>query len=551
MSSNKNTIDFLHNHELSILSIEQEKICSICNIEIYSNSTIYSCEQCSLIICPQCIQIIYLIPKNPIPLQYLKLKNVLSHNNKCKSNFMLILNKSSKCDECNSEDKFLMFCRTCENFNLCLKCFAKTSNDKISFSYFIHEHPMKELNMGTEYVCDICEKKGNYLFSSFQCAKCNFDICEECYDNIISIEQPIKNYNYLQLKNVINFKCEICEKNYKEKKDENGNTINNFMLTDGKCSMCLDCFYNNKTIKYEIVNYRKIYNKLFFDSGNLLKENEELKNENQKVKVIITRLIDIIQKEREKKKNNNNNDSDSDNDNDNDKRDSSDKESDNKNNNNKFNDDKKDKNYKNNNNKNGNNNRFNNEKVECINEKKEDVEFTKGKNEEIEKLLKMIKEKENEVKKNKEEMNQKLNKLYNSKDQSEKKMNEEMNLLRAKINNNNKNNNNNNANGNPVIIEDNSNFMELKNQIDEKNLKIEELNKLIIEKQKTIEQSEKLMAEKEKSFHSLNKNYNEVNQNYIKLIKKHKDEKNKVEQLIKHFDIKKDVQNEIFKFTKI
>ena len=543
MSSYKNTIDFLHNHDLSILSIDQEKICSICNIEIYSNSTIYLCEKCSLIICPQCIQMIYLIPQNQIPLQYLKLKNLLSHNKQCKSNFMIISNKNAKCNECNSEDKFLMFCRTCENFNLCLKCFAKSSNDKISFSYYIHEHPMKELNMATVHVCDICEKKGNFLFSSFQCLKCDFDICEECFDNIISIEQPIKNYNFLKLKDVKNFKCEICKKYYDEKKDENGDIINNFMLTDGECSICLDCFYNNKKIQFEIVNNRKTYHKLFFDSGNLLKENEELKNENQKVKVIITRLIEIIEKERDKKNNNNDDKDKSDN-------------SDNENINNIIlNNDMKDNNYKNNNNQINNNNTNNYAKeveeveevdtiaMECKIENKEDEGTTNGQKEEIEKLLSIIKEKENEVKKNKEEMNQKLNRLYNSKDQNEKKMKEEMNLLKKKINNN-------NSNGNPVIIENNSNLMELKNQINEKELKIEELNNLINEKDKKMAESEKIIKEKEKDYNSMSKSYTEVNNNYIKLIKKHREKKKKVDQLIKHFDIKGDILNQIFNLKK-
>ena len=263
MSSSHNTIDFLHNHELLIISIEQEKVCSICNIEIYTNSTIYLCNICPLIICSQCIQMIYLIKQNQIPSEYLKLKNVLSHKNNCKSDFMIISNSNSKCDECNSEDKILMFCNTCQKFNLCIKCFAKSSNDKISFSYYIHQHPMKELNMTTEHVCDICEKKGDFLFSSFQCEKCDFDICEECYDKIISIEQPIKNYNFLQLKDIKDFKCRICKKYYEEKKDENGNIINNFMLTDGDCNICLDCFFDFNQVKYNIVNNRKIFQNYF------------------------------------------------------------------------------------------------------------------------------------------------------------------------------------------------------------------------------------------------------------------------------------------------
>ena len=73
---------------------------------------------------------------------------------------MFISNKISIYIQCNSEVKFVIFWRTCENFNLYSKCFEKKLNDKISFSYFIHEHLMKELNMSTENVYNICKKSG-------------------------------------------------------------------------------------------------------------------------------------------------------------------------------------------------------------------------------------------------------------------------------------------------------------------------------------------------------------------------------------------------------
>ena len=38
---NENTLNFLHNHELKILLNEEENICSICNIRINKDLTMY------------------------------------------------------------------------------------------------------------------------------------------------------------------------------------------------------------------------------------------------------------------------------------------------------------------------------------------------------------------------------------------------------------------------------------------------------------------------------------------------------------------------------
>jgi hypothetical protein len=472
---NENTLNFLHNHELKILLNEEENICSICNIRINKDLTMYLCEKCSLIICPQCIHMLYLIPKYQIKNN--NLKEILSHNSNCKPNYIIISNNFLKCNQCNnSEDNFLMNCKTCKNFNLCMKCFSKSSNRKIAFSFYIHEHPMKEVKMDSHHMCDICEKPGNYLFSSFQCKKCDLDICENCLDKMISIKQPIKHYNFLELKKVKSFYCNECENEFSEKeKDDDFN----YMFSDGYNCFCINCFYKNKKINYEIVNNREIFNTFFFDSGLLINENEELKKQNEKIKTILGQVIELLEKE--KKKNNNGNED----------------------------------------NKMG------------INELKDEndklKEGIKNAEEKINELNLMIKDKENDIIINKKEMNKKLNQLYNSKDQIEKLMKEEISVLKSKITGD---------YDNKLKEENTVKNKHSENEINKMNLKIDELNKLIIQKDLEMEKLNNLIIEKEKANAKADKLYKEVNGNYMKLIKKHKEEKKKIDQLIKHFDIK-------------
>ena len=210
---------------------------------------------------------IYLISKFQISSNYLK--QISSHKTKCKPNYMIISNKNLTCNECrNSNDEFFMKCNTCKNFILCIKCLSKSSNEKISFSNYIHEHPMKELKMDGHHICDICTKSGNFSFSSFQCKKCDLDICENCLDKMISIEQPIAHFdNFVELKKVNSFFCDECNTEFKEKEEDNEF---NYKFSDGCKSICIDCFYKNKKINYKIVNYREIFNALFFDSSRFI-----------------------------------------------------------------------------------------------------------------------------------------------------------------------------------------------------------------------------------------------------------------------------------------
>ena len=483
LNLNKNPLNFLHEHELKILLNEEENICSICNIEIYKDSNIYSCEICSLIICPQCIQMLYLIPKYQIPLKKQNLKTISSHNKNCNSNYMIISNDSFKCNECNnSNDNFLMYCNTCENFYLCIKCFSKSSNEKISFSNYIHEHPMKELKMDGDHLCDICKKSGNFSFSSFQCKKCDLDICEHCLDKMISIKQPLEDYDdFFEFKKVKSFYCNECDTEFKEKEKKNEF---NYMFSDGFNSICIDCFYENKKIDYEIVNNREIFNALFFDSSRFINENEELKKENEKFQFLIQQIIILYSIER--KKNNNENEEDN----------------------------------------------MGIKELKIENEQLK--EKLKNNEEKINELNSLVKEKENDVKKNKEEMNKKLNQLYNSKDQIEKKMKEEITLLKSKINNENI------SKGNNKLKPNN-----LENEINKQNLKIEKLEKLINEKELDTKKLNQLIVEKEKQAAIEMKKYNEINKNYGELIKRLKEEKEKIKKLIQHFEINTDNIGEI------
>ena len=64
---------------------------------------------------------------------------------------------------------------------------------------------MKELKIGSYHICDIYKENVNFLFSSFQCKNCDFNICEKNLDKIIAIKQSIKQIYFLEFKKVKSF----------------------------------------------------------------------------------------------------------------------------------------------------------------------------------------------------------------------------------------------------------------------------------------------------------------------------------------------------------
>ena len=299
-------IKVLHYHDLKVIKNEKEQNCSICDNPININTIIFSCEECSLNICPPCLQMLYLINEYKIPLSKLKLKNLLNHNKKCKPNFIIIPNENTEkqCDECkSSNNNFMLFCDTCKNFHLCLKCYSKSSNEKIALSYYFHEHPMKEIIMDNNHICDLCNGRGDFSFSSFQCKICDLDICEKCLDKLIIINQPINSSDkFLEFKKNKFFSCTKCKKDFKEERE------NEFcyMLSNDDMNLCIDCYCSNKKVNYEILNHRKNYITLFSNSisTDLINENESLRNNNSKLKLLLDALF--IELLKEKKKNDEN-----------------------------------------------------------------------------------------------------------------------------------------------------------------------------------------------------------------------------------------------------
>jgi hypothetical protein len=245
---------------------------------------------------------LYLINEYKIPLSKLKLKNLLNHNKNCKSNFIIIPNENTEkqCDECkSSNNNFMLFCDTCKNFNLCLKCYSKSSNEKIALSYYFHEHPMKEIIMDNNHVCDLCNGKGDFSFSSFQCKICDLDICEKCLDKLIVINQPINSSNkFLEFKKNKFFSCTKCKNDFKEERENEFC----FMLSNDDMNLCIDCYCSNKKVNYEILNHRKNYITLFSNSisTDLINENESLRNNNSKLKLLLDALFIELLKEKKK-----------------------------------------------------------------------------------------------------------------------------------------------------------------------------------------------------------------------------------------------------------
>ena len=536
-------IKVLHYHDLKVIKNEKEQNCSICDNPINNDTIIFSCEECSLNICPPCLQMLYLINEYKIPLSKLKLKNLLNHNKNCKPNFIIIPNENTEkqCDECkSSNNNFMIFCDTCKNFHLCLKCYSKSSNEKIALSYYFHEHPMKEIIMDNNHICDLCNGRGDFSFSSFQCKICDLDICEKCLDKLIIINQPINSSNkFLEFKKNKFFSCTKCKKDFKEERE------NEFcyMLSNDDMNLCIDCYCSNKKVNYEILNHRKNYITLFSNciSTDLINENESLRNNNSKLKLLLDALF--IELLKEKKKNDENNENDekeneekSENDekkekseNNKSKEKSENDEEKEKSENNKSKErSEKEESKKNNENSENNENKENNKK-----EKKElKVKSTKKEIEQketIDKLNSLIKEKENEVKKNKDEMNEKFIEIYNSKDQMEKRLNNEIKSLKEKCKGNNK-----------ITIND----KDLQKKITENEKKIEELqNQINIQEEKNEKKKKELEKSKKEQIKKLNliieEKENEIKKNKEE-IKKYieNEEKKNYENIIKQKDEK-------------
>jgi hypothetical protein len=95
---------------------------------------------------------------------------------------------------------------------------------------FDNETPNKSSN----YKCDLCIRVLKSQFG-LGCRNCNFDICKKCINKINK-----KNLHQHSLELVIdNFKCIICEKQYKSRKSFSCSKCKN-------CFICFDCAINKK-----------------------------------------------------------------------------------------------------------------------------------------------------------------------------------------------------------------------------------------------------------------------------------------------------------------
>ena len=119
----------------------------------------------------------------------------------------MITNKNWNCNLClekykNSEPTY--YCTMCD-YNICMNCMAKISDeqkypffsDGLCLDYEIttvnvkcHNHPLiycitSRTRIPTLWNCNLCKKSYGIECWSFFCSVCDYDICLECYINLI------------------------------------------------------------------------------------------------------------------------------------------------------------------------------------------------------------------------------------------------------------------------------------------------------------------------------------------------------------------------------
>ena len=144
------------------------------------------------------------------------------------------------CTICNNnyENTKRYICQEC-NFNLCEICKNNYQNfidSKINLPIF-HQHSLFNFSFRkTNWRCNIC--KNNFEFnkiSRFRCKNCDFDICNNCKNdlNYISKSHPHSLVN-MTIRET-NWRCNICKKNYLK------NSVRRYRCHQCDFDICYDC----------------------------------------------------------------------------------------------------------------------------------------------------------------------------------------------------------------------------------------------------------------------------------------------------------------------
>ena len=219
----------IHDHNINNHSLSNEK-CIMCLNE-KTNEEGKKCSECPMILCQNCSSLIVI--------EYYEKKK---HNHPLK-----ISNKENcKCNNCKkkilNKKEFYCFCDKC-NFYLCLKCYypdRKEEDDELNDGddgddgdETMHNHPLKNISKAREFNCKLCD---NEIETGYKCNSCDVYLCQECANFIYSHKKRknLHEQHPLYLTVGIDWKCEKCNKNFKEK----------ICFNCIKCSLdyCVNCF---------------------------------------------------------------------------------------------------------------------------------------------------------------------------------------------------------------------------------------------------------------------------------------------------------------------
>ena len=143
----------------------------------------------------------------------------------------LINEGNRECNICQRQTNFITFffnCRRC-NYNICLNCFTP---ERKKDDYTLHEHPLKYYNDSNPMKCQICEKEAK---CGYKCNICKVELCQECAYNIFSQNKRYELHNhplYLTLRDRWN--CTKCQCGFR----------NNISFSCKNCyiDICVKCF---------------------------------------------------------------------------------------------------------------------------------------------------------------------------------------------------------------------------------------------------------------------------------------------------------------------
>jgi hypothetical protein len=207
----------IHKHPI-IKSSLNEEMCIIC-LKVRTCNKGRKCKNCPLKICEKCVKLV-------ISQYYL--------NDKHNHNLLLSEVDNWECDMCkkkNNEFKsnFCFYCDLCK-FAICLQCYFPKIDDDEEY----HEHPLIKGSY-ENFVCKYCKKEAK---EGHKCNECGLEICDICYNKIISYRKKSKLHNHkMYLNERKNWTCNLCKNTF--------DGIISFYCKECNLDYCLDCFLDN------------------------------------------------------------------------------------------------------------------------------------------------------------------------------------------------------------------------------------------------------------------------------------------------------------------